>query len=320
MTPGDDDDLPSIGNKCLELCKLLGNQGLAFSFNLTFGTFCFTLDTTGMRSLPAQVPVKKKKSPSAINRDKRRRIAFLRRKDAASSSGASLTVLDTLASSGKGNPSPLDTLGATATFESPQPSAHIMEPTQSFSKSLCSPSASESTHLDPNNHDGGHITKKMRMDKVPPLKVLVNAQSTPKYRIQQLDGNCSLSDISLCEDDQPSEHDDDSNMDQSISCPNCDQTLTSTFHQCQDSDHMCDNFCQHTSDQITQELITTFTFDPFMGPHNEKCDWQKEKGKNVHLRLIERYSSVEDKERERKYLNRKYCFCYDDKRLFDFKL
>ena len=107
---------------------------------------------------------------------------------------------------------------------------------------------------------------------------------------------------------------------QSLSCPNCDQTLTSTFHQCQDSDHMCDNFCQHTSDQITQELITIFTFDPFMGPHNEKCDWQKEKGKNVHLRLIEFVSSDEDKERERKYLNRKYCFCYDGKRLFDFKL
>ena len=233
MTPGDDDDLPSIGNKCLELCKLLGNQGLAFSFNLTFGTFCFTLDTTGMRSLPAQVPVKKKKSPSAINRDKRRRIAFLRRKDAASSSGASLTVLDTLASSGTGNPSPLDTLGATATFESPQPSAHIMEPTQSFSKSLCSPSASESAHLDPNNHDGGHITKKIRMDKVPPLKVLVDAQSSPKYRIQQTDGNCSLSDISLC--DQPSEHGDDSNMDQCSLCPNCDQTFTST-HQCCETD------------------------------------------------------------------------------------
>ena len=208
MTPGDDDDLPSIGNKCLELCKLLGNQGLAFSFNLSFGTFCFSLDTTGMRSSPAQVPVKKKKSPSAINRDKRRRIAFLRRKDAASSSGASLTVLDTLASSGTGNPSPVDTLGATAAFESPQPSAH-KEPTQPFSESLFFPSASESAHLDP------------------------EAQSSPKYRIQQTDGNCSLSDISLC--DQPSEHGDDSNMDQCSLCPNCDQTFTST-HQCCETD------------------------------------------------------------------------------------
>ena len=115
MAPGDDDDFPSIGTKCFELCKLLGNQGLAFSFNLTFGTFCFSLDTIGMRSSPAQVPVKKKKSPSAVKRDKRRRIAFLRRKDAASSSGASSTVLDTLASSGTGNPSPVDTMGAAAT-------------------------------------------------------------------------------------------------------------------------------------------------------------------------------------------------------------
>ena len=114
MAPGDDDDFPSIGTKCFELCKLLGNQGLAFSFNLTFGTFCFSLDTTRIRSSPAQVPVRKKKSPSAVNRDKRRRIAFLRRKDAASSSGASSTVLDTLASSGTGNPSPVDTMGAAA--------------------------------------------------------------------------------------------------------------------------------------------------------------------------------------------------------------
>ena len=160
----------------------------------------------------------------------------------------------------------------------------------------------------------------MRIDKVPPLKVLVNAQSTPKYRIQQLDGNCSLSDLSLCENDQPSEHGDDSNMDQSISCPNCDQTLTSTSHQCQDSDHRCDGFSQHTSDRITQEPITIYTFDPYMGPHNEKCDREGEKGKNDYLRLIEIFSSDEKKDYVRKYLNRKYCFCYDNKRLFDFKL
>ena len=85
-----------------------------------------------------------------------------------------------------------------------------------FSERLCFPSSSESADLDTNDHGGGHITKKIRMDKVPPIKLLVDARSSPKYRIQQLDGNCSLSDISLCEDDQPSEHGDDSHMDQSF--------------------------------------------------------------------------------------------------------
>ena len=113
MAPGDEDDFPSIGNKCFEICKLLGNQGLAFSFKLTFGTFCFSLDTMEIRTSPAPGPKKKKKSQSAINRDKRRRIEFLQRKAAASSQGASLSVLD-ISSSGPGNPSPVDIQGAAA--------------------------------------------------------------------------------------------------------------------------------------------------------------------------------------------------------------
>ena len=113
MAPGDEDDFPSIGNKCFEICKLLGNQGLAFKFKLTFGTFCFSLDTMEIRTSPAPGPVKKKKSQSAVNRDKRRRIEFLQRKAAASSQGASLSVLD-ISSSGPGNPSPVDIQGASA--------------------------------------------------------------------------------------------------------------------------------------------------------------------------------------------------------------
>ena len=81
--------------------------------------------------------------------------------------------------------------------------------------------------------------KKLRMDGVPPLKGIVDRKaSSPKYRIQQFDGNCSLSDLSLCENDPPSDIGDDSKMDQCIYCPNCDQTLTSTFHQCHDVDHI----------------------------------------------------------------------------------
>ena len=113
MAPSDEDDFPSIGNKCFEICKLLGNQGLAFKFKLTFGTFCFSLDTMEIRTSPAPGPVKKKKSQSAVNRDKRRRIEFLQRKAAASSQGASLSVLD-ISSSGPGNPSPVDIQGASA--------------------------------------------------------------------------------------------------------------------------------------------------------------------------------------------------------------
>ena len=103
-----------------------------------------------------------------------------------------------------------------------------VESTQPHSESICAPSSEE-------------------VQKVPPLKVLVNNQSSPKYRLQQFDGACSLSDedadISLCDDNQQSEHDDDSKMGQSTSCPNCDQHL-SFFHQCQDPDQQTniDNF------------------------------------------------------------------------------
>ena len=103
-------------------------------------------------------------------------------------------------------------------------------------------------------------------------------------------------------------------MDQSISCPNCDQTLTSTSHQCQDSDHKCDGFSQHTSDRITQEPITIYTFDPYMGPHNEICDEAREKW-NHFLRLQMRdteywintnwYKTL--KQRAKK---KKLCFCW----------
>ena len=186
----------------------------------------------------------------------------------------------------------------------PQQSAH-KEPTQPFSESLCFPSTTESADFEPNNHGGGNITKKMRLEKVPPLTVLVDARSSPKYRIQQFDGNSSLSDLSLCENDPPNEIGDDSKMDQSTYCPNCD---TSTCHQCHDADYICDSMvilgdelymdqssicphceqtlrpnirhgyfncdslCVRMSYLITQDLIEDLAFDPFMGPHNEKCD------------------------------------------------
>ena len=115
MAPSDEDDFPPIGHKCVEICNTLVNQKVAFKFSLTFGTFSFSLDTTGMRSSPAQLPQKKRKSPGAINRDKRRRMEFLKRKDAASSPSAPQPVPDISSSLGTGIPSHVDSRGAAAT-------------------------------------------------------------------------------------------------------------------------------------------------------------------------------------------------------------
>ena len=123
------------------------------------------------------------------------------------------------------------------------------------------------------------------MDKAPPIKLLVDAESSPKYRIQQLDGNCSLSDISLCEDDQPSEHGDDSNMDQSLRCPNCDQTLTSTFHQCHGAEQ------EPTPSHGGENILT---LKPFMGPHNKQCVKDRKTWKMDALRCIDSTSTSDE--------------------------
>ena len=63
MTPKDGDkDFPSIGYKCIEICNELASKGLAFKFNLTFGT-------TGIKAHPAQLPRRKSKRPGVIKRD-----------------------------------------------------------------------------------------------------------------------------------------------------------------------------------------------------------------------------------------------------------
>ena len=87
---------------------------------------------------------------------------------------------------------------------------------------------------------------------MPRLKVLIDQRASPKFRIQQLDGNTSLpeEEAFLCDDNQQSEHDDDPQNGQSTSCPNCDQPLLSVSHQCYDSDQQTniDNF-QHRNGQ-----------------------------------------------------------------------
>ena len=234
---GDHD--PSLATQCLAFIQALVNQKIGFNFHLTSGQFSCSFDSNGtVTAASARIPTevkKKSSSPSTKRRNAKRRQLYLENKKQGSSyDGCEKTAQNEPPQSACEEPP------QAAHNEQPQTSA-LKEPTQPFSERQCFPSSSKSADLDTNDYGGGHITKKIRMDKVPPLKVLVDAQSSPKYRIQQLDGNCSLSDLSLFDDNyqsehgdnQPSEHDDDPKTGQSTSCPNCDQPL-SIFHQCQD--------------------------------------------------------------------------------------
>ena len=229
---------PSLATQCLAFIQTLVNQKIGFNFHLTSGQFSCSFDSNGtVIAASARIPTevkKKSSSPSTKRRNAKRRQLFLENKKRGSS------YVDCGETAQNEPPQSACEEPQAAHNEQPQPSA-LKEPTQPFSERLCFPSSSESADLDTTDYGGGHITKKIRMDKVPPIKVLVDAQSSPKYRIQQLDGNSSLSDLSLFDDNQlsehgdnqPSEHDDDPKTGQSTSCPNCDQPL-SIFHQCQD--------------------------------------------------------------------------------------
>ena len=225
-----------LETQCLAFTQALVSQKIGFNIQITSGSFSFSFDNKGNEIIAsARTPSEaKKKSPSTRRRNARRRKQFLENKKLQ-----------------------LSACDKPAHFEQPQsacekpPQPYSKEIIQTPTESLCFPS-SESADLDSNNLGGGHITKRLRMEapiKVPPLKVLVDrqAQSSPKYRIQiqQVDGNCTVSDLSLCDIEQPNEHGDDLNMDLSISCPNCDLAFTSIFHQCHDSDLPSDQISQH---------------------------------------------------------------------------
>ena len=304
-----------------------------------------------MTATSARIPTevkKKSSSPSTKRRNAKRRQVFLENKKRGSSfvDCEKPAENETPQSACEKPPSP-------ACSELPQTSA-LKEPTQPSSERLSFPSSSESSDSHSNNHGGGHITKKMRLEKVPPLKVLIDAQSSPKYRIQQFDGNSSLSDLALCDNDEPSELGDDTKMDQFIYCPNCDQPLTSNLHQCHAMPYAdpicdsmvilgddlytdqcsicpyceqtlkpnrlgyfdCDDFCVRMSYLITQDFTLELTFDPFMGPHNKKCEKEREKRKD-RLESFECSTSDEDKETWRKYSSKKLCFCQNNRRIYD---
>ena len=269
----------SLATQCLVFIQSLVNQRIGFNFNLTSGDFTCSFDSTGtVIAATARIPTEvKKKSPSTKRRNARRRQLFLENKKRGSS------YVD------------CEKPSQSACEEPPQPAHNVppqqsayKEPTQTFSESLCFPSTSESA--DTSDHSSGHITKKIRMDKVPPLKL-------PRYRIQQFDGNSSLSDLNLCENDHQSEHGDDSNMDQSINCPFCDQTLTSTFHQCHGAE-------QEPTPSHGGETI--LTLKPFMGPHNKQCVKDRKTQKMDALRSIDSTSTSDEQRHFNKTLLSKF--------------
>ena len=82
MTASASGEESPLANKCFDFCKALASQGMAFSFSLTLGSnFSFSLDTREMA--PHSVnedKAWKKKSPSTIRRNARRREEFLQKK------------------------------------------------------------------------------------------------------------------------------------------------------------------------------------------------------------------------------------------------
>ena len=72
-------------SQCLEFCQTLSSKSLTFSFALALGNnFSFHVDTTGEGALTSKA--KKKKTPSALRRNARRRTKFLKKKLDASTS------------------------------------------------------------------------------------------------------------------------------------------------------------------------------------------------------------------------------------------
>ena len=104
------------------------------------------------------------------------------------------------------------------------------------------------------------------MDKVPPLKVLIDPRASPKFRIQQIDGNISLPEEDgepcLCDDNQQSEHDDDPKKGQSTRCPNCDQILLSISHQCHDPDQQIDTHIDNVLRELEKTMEKLTNWDP----------------------------------------------------------
>ena len=67
-------------SQCLDFCQTLANKSLTFSFNFTLGdSFSFSVDTSEKKALAAKVK-RKKKTPSTLRRNAKRREEFLKKK------------------------------------------------------------------------------------------------------------------------------------------------------------------------------------------------------------------------------------------------
>ena len=67
-----------LASQCLDICQALAGKSLPFSFSFNIGpNFSFSVDTRGKEVL---TPQKKKKTPSTLRRDAKRRDEFLRKK------------------------------------------------------------------------------------------------------------------------------------------------------------------------------------------------------------------------------------------------
>ena len=76
----------SLTNKCLDLCHALAGQGKVFKFSLTIGSsFTFSLDSREDKEVP---PTRKRKSPSTLRRNAKRREDFLKKKSTSESASA----------------------------------------------------------------------------------------------------------------------------------------------------------------------------------------------------------------------------------------
>ena len=73
------EDNAALLSQCLDFCQTLAAKSLTFSFTLTLGnSFSLSLDSNGKEALASKG--KKKKTPSALKRDARRREKFLKKK------------------------------------------------------------------------------------------------------------------------------------------------------------------------------------------------------------------------------------------------
>ena len=74
------EDNVALVSQCLDFCQTLASKSQTFSFTLTLGdSFSFSLDTSGKVALVSKAK-KKKKTPSTLRRNARRRAEFLKKK------------------------------------------------------------------------------------------------------------------------------------------------------------------------------------------------------------------------------------------------